>query len=96
MRVLGFALLTIGFGWSCVSASFWHATISAATSNTMSLMGQRETFQRQDVFDLLYAQRSELRRQIPLIVAPGLLMFCGGILLSRRPPSPPASHDNAA
>jgi hypothetical protein len=83
MRVLGFTLFIIGFAWLCVSTVSLPAIITAVTSDSLEVTSRRETFTRQEVFDLLVAQGKGFRRHIPWIFTPALLMFFGGSLVSR-------------
>jgi hypothetical protein len=96
MRIFGFTLLTIGFLWLCASFVLFRADVTATTSASLDVLTGRESFTRDEVFTIVTGHAQEMQRRAPWIFTPALLMFCGGILLSRRSHSRAVSHDNAA
>jgi hypothetical protein len=95
MRTLGFTLLTVGFLWACASVFLFRASVIATTSVSLEVLEGRENFTRDEVFTIITHQGQETRRGAPWIFTPALLMFCGGILLSRHKHTLPAANSNS-
>ncbi len=87
MRILGFTLLFAGFAWACVSVPLYRGAVTGTTSVSLEvLQGKGESLTRKEVYSAFVRHDEEMKRLPWTFFAPAFVIFCGGLLLGRRPP----------
>ncbi len=93
LRFSGYALLVMGFLWLIASALIFPVAITAAASRHSDTLPRKEAYDSQEFYDAFWSFAMRVRREPPWIVTPAVLMFAGGLLLSRYPARPPTAED---
>jgi len=86
MRKLGFILLFTGLVWACASVPLYRAHLMGTTSVSLEVLTGRDKLSRDEVYDAIIGHHEKMKRISWWFLAPTLVTFCGGVLLSRRPP----------
>lgn len=86
MRKLGFILLFTGLAWACALVPLYRMHLTATTSVSLEVLTGRDKLSRDEVYDAILGHHEKMKRISWWFLAPTLVTFCGGLLLSRTAP----------
>jgi hypothetical protein len=95
MRKLGYALLVVGFAWIAGQQieGFMKGELRAVVLQEYARVSPGRVYSSEDVRERIRMAALAAYRTYPLVLAPGLLMLIGGLLLGRShrriSPKPP-------
>ena len=83
MRIIGYAMVIIGFAWLFLDNFAVHARARTIAYRHAKLLPDRATFTPQEMVESVYEALDDLAGRWPWLWLPGLLMLAGGVVLNR-------------